>query len=229
MIVEPVAANMGVVAPEKGFLQGLRQLCDQYGALLIFDEVITGFRLQLDGAVGHFGITPDMVTYGKIIGGGMPVGAYGGRREIMQLVAPLGSVYQAGTLSGNPVAMRAGLTQLRYLQAHPEVYHQVGFLSHRLRSGLEDIIRRHHAPCTVNGIGSLSCLYFTPEKVRNYADAKKADTAKFREYFHFMLDRGNYFGPSQFEAIFVSNAHTLREIDKTLGDADEFFAAHSGN
>ena len=229
VIVEPVAANMGVVAPEKGFLQGLRQLCDQYGALLIFDEVITGFRLQLDGAVGHFGITPDMVTYGKIIGGGMPVGAYGGRREIMQLVAPLGSVYQAGTLSGNPVAMRAGLTQLRYLQAHPEVYHQVGFLSHRLRSGLEDIIRRHHAPCTVNGIGSLSCLYFTPEKVRNYADAKKADTAKFREYFHFMLDRGNYFGPSQFEAIFVSNAHTLREIDKTLGDADEFFAAHSGN
>lgn len=229
VIVEPVAANMGVVAPEKGFLQGLRQLCDQYGALLIFDEVITGFRLQLDGAVGHFGITPDMVTYGKIIGGGMPVGAYGGRREIMQLVAPLGSVYQAGTLSGNPVAMRAGLTQLRYLQAHPEVYHQVGFLSHRLRSGLEDIIRRHHAPCTVNGIGSLSCLYFTPEKVRNYADAKKADTAKFREYFHFMLDRGNYFGPSQFEAIFVSNAHTLREIDKTLGDADEFFAAHSAN
>ena len=220
---------MGVVAPEKGFLQGLRQLCDQYGARLIFDEVITGFRLQLDGAVGHFGIMPDMVTYGKIIGGGMPVGAYGGRREIMQLVAPLGSVYQAGTLSGNPVAMRAGLTQLRYLQAHPEVYHQEGFLSHLLRSGLEFFIRLHHAPCTVNGIGSLSCLYFTPEKVRNYADAKKADTAKFREYFHFMLDRGNYFGPSQFEAIFVSNAHTLREIDKTLGDADEFFAAHSGN
>ena len=156
VIVEPVAANMGVVAPEKGFLQGLRQLCDQYGALLIFDEVITGFRLQLDGAVGHFGIMPDMVTYGKIIGGGMPVGAYGGRREIMQLVAPLGSVYQAGTLSGNPVAMRAGLTQLRYLQAHPEVYHQVGFLSHRLRSGLEDIIRRHHAPCTT-GKGAELC------------------------------------------------------------------------
>ena len=152
VIVEPVAANMGVVVPEKGFLQGIRQICDQYGALLILDEVITGFRLQLDGAVGHFGVTPDLVTYGKIIGGGMPVGAYGGRREIMQLVAPLGSVYQAGTLSGNPVAMRAGLTQLRYLQAHPEVYHQIGFLSHRLRSGLEDIIRRHHGNCTVNGI-----------------------------------------------------------------------------
>ena len=229
VIVEPVAANMGVVVPEKGFLQGIRQICDQYGALLILDEVITGFRLQLDGAVGHFGVTPDLVTYGKIIGGGMPVGAYGGRREIMQLVAPLGSVYQAGTLSGNPVAMRAGLTQLRYLQAHPEVYHQVGVLSHRLRSGLEDIIRRHHGNCIVNGIGSLSCLYFTPEPVRNYTDAKKADTARFREYFHFMLDEGNYFGPSQFEAIFVSNAHTLREIDKTLGDADAFFSAHSGN
>ena len=229
VIVEPVAANMGVVVPEKGFLQGIRQICDQYGALLILDEVITGFRLQLDGAVGHFGVKPDLVTYGKIIGGGMPVGAYGGRREIMQLVAPLGSVYQAGTLSGNPVAMRAGLTQLRYLQAHPEVYHQVGFLSHRLRSGLEDIIRRHHGNCIVNGIGSLSCLYFTPEPVRNYTDAKKADTARFREYFHFMLDEGNYFGPSQFEAIFVSNAHTLREIDKTLGDADAFFSAHSGN
>ena len=229
IIVEPIAGNMGLVLPEEGFLKALRALCDTHGALLIMDEVITGFRAEYGGAQTRFGITPDLTTLGKIIGGGMPVGAYGGRREIMQLVAPLGSVYQAGTLSGNPVAMRAGLTQLRYLQAHPEVYHQVGFLSHRLRSGLEDIIRRHHAPCTVNGIGSLSCLYFTPEKVRNYADAKKADTAKFREYFHFMLDRGNYFGPSQFEAIFVSNAHTLREIDKTLGDADEFFAAHSGN
>ena len=229
VIVEPVAANMGVVGPAPGFLEGLRALCDKHGALLIFDEVITGFRLAPGGAQEYFGVRADLVTFGKIIGGGMPVGAYGGRREIMQLVAPLGSVYQAGTLSGNPVAMRAGLTQLRYLQAHPEVYHQVGFLSHRLRSGLEDIIRRHHGNCTVNGIGSLSCLYFTPEPVRNYTDAKKADTARFREYFHFMLDEGNYFGPSQFEAIFVSNAHTLREIDKTLGDADAFFSAHSGN
>ena len=229
VIVEPVAANMGVVPPKKGFLEGLRKLCSEHGSVLIFDEVITGFRLGLQGAQGYFGIDADLVTYGKIIGAGMPVGAYGGRREIMEMVSPVGAVYQAGTLSGNPVAMRAGLTQLRYLQAHPEVYHQVGFLSHRLRSGLEDIIRRHHGNCTVNGIGSLSCLYFTPEPVRNYTDAKKADTARFREYFHFMLDRGNYFGPSQFEAIFVSNAHTLREIDKTLGDADAFFSAHSGN
>ena len=227
VIVEPVAANMGVVVPKKSFLPGLRQLCDQYGALLIFDEVITGFRLQIDGAIGHFGITPDLVTYGKIIGGGMPVGAYGGRKEIMQLVSPLGSVYQAGTLSGNPVAMCAGLTQLRYLKAHPEVYRQIGFLSHRLRSGLEEIIRRHHAPCTVNGIGSLSCLYFTPEPVTDYTSAKKADTQQFKAYFHYMLDTGSYFGPSQFEAAFVSNAHTLREIDKTLADAEDYFASRN--
>lgn len=227
VIVEPVAANMGVVEPKKSFLPGLRQLCDQYGALLIFDEVITGFRLQIDGAIGHFGITPDLVTYGKIIGGGMPVGAYGGRKEIMQLVSPLGSVYQAGTLSGNPVAMCAGLTQLRYLKAHPEVYRQIGFLSHRLRSGLEEIIRRYHAPCTVNGIGSLSCLYFTPEPVIDYTSAKKADTQQFKEYFHYMLDTGSYFGPSQFEAAFVSNAHTLREIDKTLADAEDYFASRN--
>ena len=227
VIVEPVAANMGVVVPKKSFLPGLRQLCDQYGALLIFDEVITGFRLQIDGAIGHFGITPDLVTYGKIIGGGMPVGAYGGRKEIMQLVSPLGSVYQAGTLSGNPVAMCAGLTQLRYLKAHPEVYRQIGFLSHRLRSGLEEIIRRYHAPCTVNGIGSLSCLYFTPEPVTDYTSAKKADTQQFKEYFHYMLDTGSYFGPSQFEATFVSNAHTLREIDKTLADAEDYFASRN--
>lgn len=224
VIVEPVAANMGVVVPKEGFLQGLRQMCDKYGALLIFDEVITGFRLQADGAVGYFGITPDLVTYGKIIGGGMPVGAYGGRRDIMQLVAPLGSVYQAGTLSGNPVAMRAGITQLRYLKAHPEVYQQVDSLSNRLRSGLTEIIQRHHATCTVNGVGSLSCLYFTAEPVTDYASAKQADIAEFRQYFHFMLDHGSYFGPSQFEAIFVSNAHTMRDIEKTLSDAEDYFS-----
>ena len=229
VIVEAFAGNMNLVRGTQEFIDTMRRLCTKHGALLIVDEVMTGFRVALKGAQSLFNVTPDITMLGKVIGGGMPVGAYGGRREIMQLVAPLGSVYQAGTLSGNPVAMRAGLTQLRYLQAHPEVYHQVGFLSHRLRSGLEDIIRRHHGNCTVNGIGSLSCLYFTPEPVRNYTDAKKADTARFREYFHFMLDEGNYFGPSQFEAIFVSNAHTLREIDKTLGDADAFFSAHSGN
>lgn len=228
VIVEPVAANMGVVVPQKGFLQGLRRICSQYHALLIFDEVITGFRLQADGAVGYFNVIPDLVTYGKIIGGGMPVGAYGGKKDIMQMVSPLGSVYQAGTLSGNPIAMCAGMHQLRYLKHHPEVYHHIGFLSHRLRSGLEEIIEHYHVPCTVNGIGSLTCLYFTKEHVTNYALAKSANTDLFRDYFHFMLDNGNYFGPSQFEAVFVSNAHTLREIDKTLSDADLYFASVFG-
>jgi glutamate-1-semialdehyde 2,1-aminomutase len=226
VIVEPVAANMGVVLPKDGFLQQLRTLCDQYGALLIFDEVITGFRLQLRGATGAFGIRPDLVTYGKIIGGGMPVGAYGGRRDVMEKISPLGNVYQAGTLSGNPVAMRAGITQLRYLQAHPEVYTHVEALSQRLRSGLADLIRQYHAPCTIQGIGSLSCLYFTPDPVTDDVSAKQSDTAMFRRYFHFMLDAGSYFGPSQFEAIFVSDAHREEDIDRTLADAARFFAGH---
>lgn len=223
VIVEPVAANMGLVTPESGFLQSLRDMCTKHGSILIFDEVITGFRLKIDGAAGYFGVIPDLVTYGKIIGGGMPVGAYGGRRDIMETVAPLGAVYQAGTLSGNPVAMAAGLAQLRYLSGHQEVYDRIEFLSERLRNGLKNVIDSHNAPCTVNGIGSLSCLYFTPEKVVDYSVAKRSDTDAFRQYFHFMLDRGNYFGPSQFEAIFVSSAHTENDIDKTIADADEFF------
>lgn len=223
VIVEPVAANMGLVTPEPGFLQSLRDMCTKHGSILIFDEVITGFRLKIDGAAGYFGVIPDLVTYGKIIGGGMPVGAYGGRRDIMETVAPLGAVYQAGTLSGNPVAMAAGLAQLRYLSGHQEVYDRIEFLSERLRNGLKNVIDSHNAPCTVNGIGSLSCLYFTPEKVVDYSVAKRSDTDAFRQYFHFMLDRGNYFGPSQFEAIFVSSAHTENDIDKTIADADEFF------
>ena len=223
VIVEPVAANMGVVPPKEGFLQQLRTLCNQYGALLIFDEVITGFRLQLDGAVGFYHVQPDLVTYGKIIGAGMPVGAYGGRKDIMQLVAPLGSVYQAGTLSGNPVAMRAGLAQLRYLKQHPEVYPYLTERAEQLRNGLKQLIDRYHMPCTVTGVGSLSCLYFTKQTVTNYELAKTADTELFRQYFHFMLERGNYFAPSQFEAIFLSAAHTEADIAKTLSDAESFF------
>lgn len=223
VIVEPVAANMGVVPPKEGFLQQLRTLCNQYGALLIFDEVITGFRLQLDGAVGFYHVQPDLVTYGKIIGAGMPVGAYGGRKDIMQLVAPLGSVYQAGTLSGNPVAMRAGLAQLRYLKQHPEVYPYLTERAEQLRNGLKQLIDRYHMPCTVTGVGSLSCLYFTKQTVTNYELAKAADTELFRQYFHFMLERGNYFAPSQFEAIFLSAAHTEADIAKTLSDAESFF------
>lgn len=227
VIVEPVAANMGVIPPKEGFLQQLRKLCDQYGALLIFDEVITGFRLQIDGAIGYYGVTPDLVTYGKIIGAGMPVGAYGGRKDIMQLVSPLGSVYQAGTLSGNPVAMRAGLVQLQYLRQHPEVYKQIEVRSEQLRSGLQRFIKYYHLPCTVTGVASLSCLYFTLEQVTNYETAKTANTDLFQQYFHFMLERGNYFAPSQFEAIFLSAAHIEADILKTLSDAESFFQAIS--
>lgn len=227
VIVEPVAANMGVIPPKEGFLQQLRRLCDQYGALLIFDEVITGFRLQIDGAIGYYGVTPDLVTYGKIIGAGMPVGAYGGRKDIMQLVSPLGSVYQAGTLSGNPVAMRAGLVQLQYLRQHPEVYKQIEVRSEQLRSGLQRFIKYYHLPCTVTGVASLSCLYFTLEQVTNYETAKTANTDLFQQYFHFMLEHGNYFAPSQFEAIFLSAAHTEADILKTLSDAESFFQAIS--
>lgn len=221
VIVEPVAANMGLVLPKPGFLQGLRALCDKWGALLIFDEVITGFRLQIDGATGLFGVTPDLITYGKIIGGGMPVGAYGGRRDVMRVVAPLGSVYQAGTLSGNPIAMRAGMTQLQILQEHPELYIQLNELGQYFREGIRKIIEKKKLSCQINGIGSLSCLYFTDKDVTDYASAKTADTTAFASYFNQMLDRGNYFGPSQFEAIFLSGAHTKSDIDKTLADMED--------
>lgn len=223
VIVEPVAANMGVVEPVKGFLEGLRTLCDKNSALLIFDEVITGFRLGITGASGYFNVTPDMVTYGKIIGGGMPVGAYGGRKDIMQIVAPLGGVYQAGTLSGNPVAMRAGITQLTILKEDSSIYSKINFLGEKLRTGIKKIMDKHNLPYTVNGIGSLSCLYFAPKPVKDYESASLSDTKEFGKYFDFMLNRGNYLGPSQFEACFVSSAHSESDIDKTLNDCEEYF------
>lgn len=223
VIVEPVAANMGVVLPNASFLKGLREICTKNGALLIFDEVITGFRLGIDGGAGFFDITPDLVTYGKIIGGGMPVGAYGGKKEIMQLVAPIGSVYQAGTLSGNPVAMQAGLAQLKILSDNPEIYTKINALGERLRNGLKAVIDKYSLPLTVNGIGSLSCLYFTQNAVYDYESAKTADTKAFAEWFKFMLDCGNYLGASQFEAIFVSASHTIDDIDKTIDDFENFF------
>lgn len=223
LIVEPIAANMGVVLPQEGFLQGLREICTREGALLIFDEVITGFRLQLEGASGYFGIKPDLITYGKIIGGGMPVGAYGGRKDVMQVVSPVGAVYQAGTLSGNPVAMRAGITQLRILKDHPEIYRQINGYGERLRSGLRDLVKKCGIPCVVNGIGSLSCIFFTKEPVVDYVSAKTSDTIMFGRYFNHMLNKGHYIGPSQFEAIFLSAAHTEEDIHRFLEDAEEFF------
>lgn len=223
VIVEPVGANMGVVPPEPGFLQGLRTLCTEYGAVLIFDEVITGFRLAKGGAQEYFGIQADLVTFGKIIGGGMPVGAYGGRREIMEVVAPVGQVYQAGTLSGNPVAMAAGLAQLRYLEAHPEVYLYLEELGTMLYGGMEAMCQELELPCTVNHIGSLGSLFFTKEKVVDYCSAKTSDTQAFAAYFREMLSSGIYLASSQFEAMFLSYAHTKEEMQWVLDTMYKYF------
>ncbi len=223
VIVEPVAANMGVVLPADGFLSGLRTLCDRFGALLIVDEVITGFRLGPGGAQAHFGVRADMATYGKIIGGGMPVGAYGGRRDIMETVAPLGPVYQAGTLAGNPVAMAAGLAQLRKLEQTKDAFSRLDALTARLADGLARTAKQAGAAVTVNRIGSLCCAFFTEGPVGNYEDAKRSDTKAYARYFAHMLERGIYLAPSQFEAMFVSLAHTGEMIDQTVAAAGEFF------
>lgn len=216
VIVEAVGANMGVVPPKKGFLEGLRKLCDEYGALLIFDEVITGFRLAFGGAAEYFGVKPDLVTYGKIIGAGMPVGAYGGRREIMELVSPVGKVYQAGTLSGNPIAMAAGLTQLKYLYDHQEIYKDLEKKGERLYGGMEKILAEKGLPYHVNHASSLGSLFFTEQEVVDYTSAKSADIKAFSEYFKGMLAQGIHLAPSQFEAMFLSVAHTDEIIERTL-------------
>lgn len=216
VIVEAVGANMGVVPPKKGFLEGLRKLCDEFGALLIFDEVITGFRLAFGGAAEYFGVTPDLVTYGKIIGAGMPVGAYGGRREIMELVSPVGKVYQAGTLSGNPIAMAAGLTQLKYLYEHPEVYTELEKKGEKLYGGMEKILAEKGLSYHVNHVASLGSLFFTEQEVVDYTSAKSADIKAFSEYFKGMLAQGIHLAPSQFEAMFLSVAHTDEVIERTL-------------
>ena len=216
VIVEPVGANMGVVLPEEGFLQGLRDLCTKNGALLIFDEVITGFRLGFTGAQGRFGVTPDLTTYGKIIGAGMPVGAYGGRKEIMEMVSPAGPVYQAGTLSGNPIAMAAGLTQLRILYENPDIYQKLEEKGEKLYGSITEILAEKQAPCRVNHIGSLGCVFFTTESVTDYASAKTSDTKAYADYFNYMINHGVHLAPAQFEAMFLSDAHTSQDIEKTL-------------
>ena len=223
VIVEAVGANMGVVPPKKGFLEGLRKLCDEYGALLIFDEVITGFRLAFGGAAEYFGVTPDLVTYGKIIGAGMPVGAYGGRREIMELVSPVGKVYPAGTLSGNPIAMAAGLTQLKYLYEHQEIYKDLEEKGKRLYGGMEKILAEKNLPYHINHVSSLGSLFFTEQEVVDYTSAKSSDTKAFSEYFKGMLAQGIHMAPSQFEAMFLSVAHTDEIIDQTLEAVRNYF------
>ena len=221
VIVEPVAANMGVVPPQPGFLQGLRKLCDESGALLIFDEVITGFRLAPGGAQEYYGVRADLVTYGKIIGGGMPVGAYGGSRKLMELVAPLGPVYQAGTLSGNPVAMAAGLAQLRILKNNPEIYTELERKGALLEEGLKDALSG--IPVQVNRVGSLLTVFFTEQPVTGYDQARSSDLTRFRQWYHGLLSHGIYAAPSQFEALFLSSAHTDTEIRRIITAAGEIF------
>ncbi len=225
VIVEPVAANMGVVTPKEGFLQGLRKLCDQYGALLIFDEVITGFRLCLGGAQAYYDVRADLTTFGKIIGGGMPVGAYCGSREVMEQVAPCGPVYQAGTLSGNPVAMAAGLAQLTYLRDHPEVYTDIGEKGKWLAEAMRAAAKRHNVPVTVNQVESLLSPFFTAQAVEDLPGAQTSDLSRYAAYFAGMLQRGVALAPAQFEAMFVSAAHTREQLEATAQAADEVFAS----
>jgi glutamate-1-semialdehyde 2,1-aminomutase len=220
VIVEPVAANVGVVPPAPGFLEGLREITQRDGALLIFDEVITGFRLAYGGAQSVFRIDPDLTTTGKIIGGGLPVAAYGGKRTIMDRVAPLGPVYQAGTLSGNPLAMRAGLAVLPHLEK-PEFYEDLNRKAKRLADGFRAALAAAGVPGRVNLSGSLLTMFFGDGEIRNYSDAKSSRTQLYPKFFHGMLDRGIFLAPSQFEALFVSAAHTDADIDRTIAAAQE--------
>ncbi len=216
VIVEPVCGNMGCVLPDGGFLEALRRITQEYESLLIFDEVMTGFRVSPGGAQYLFNIKPDLTTLGKVIGGGLPIAAYGGRRDIMTYIAPSGPIYQAGTLSGNPLAVAAGLAMLRHIQSHPEIYDRLNHVTGRLAAcAPEDI--------TVNRAGSMMTWFFTDATVNDYTTAKLSDTKRFARFFHAMLDRGIYLPPSQFEAFFVSTAHTEADIERTLDAAKESF------
>lgn len=221
VIVEPVAANMGVVLPKEGFLDFLREITKQYGALLIFDEVITGFRLSIGGAQQFYQVVPDLTTLGKIVGGGMPVGAYGGTEEIMRHVSPDGTVYQAGTLSGNPIATAAGLETLRILNSHQEIYAELEAKTNRLAACVRKAAGDR---VSVNQVGSLMSVFFTSGKVENYEDAVRSDVAQYAEYFGFLLEHGIYTAPAQFEAMFVSAAHTEEDIEKTCQIIREYFS-----
>lgn len=217
VILEPVTGNMGVVIPEPGFLEGIRDLCTKYGSVFIFDEVMTGFRLSKGGAQQVLGITPDLTCFGKIIGGGLPVGAYGGKQDIMDYLAPKGPVYQAGTLSGNPLAMAAGLASLKILDETPGIYDLLDEKSERLCQGLQNCLNDLNYPGVINRVGSMFTLFFTNETaVKSYADAVKCDTVVYARFFKMSLDSGVYLAPSQFEAGFMSAAHTTKKIDKTI-------------
>ncbi|MCP5162457.1 MAG: glutamate-1-semialdehyde 2,1-aminomutase [Hahellaceae bacterium] len=224
IIVEPVAGNMNCIPPVPGFLQGLRDVCDQYGAVLIFDEVMTGFRVALGGAQSLYQITPDLTTLGKVIGGGMPVGAFGGKREIMDFIAPVGPVYQAGTLSGNPIAMRAGLTMLQAI-SEPGFFENLGEKTKMLTQGLEDAAKQAGIPFTTSQVGGMFGLFFTENpQVSTFDEVMRCDTERFKAFFHGMIEEGVYFAPSAFEAGFVSAAHTTEDLNTTIEAAKRVFA-----
>ena len=216
LMVEPVAGNMGCVLPEEGFLEGLRELCTEHGILLIFDEVMTGFRLAPGGAQELYGVTPDMTALGKIIGGGLPVGAYGGKAEVMDFVSPVGPVYQAGTLSGNPIAMAAGYAMLRHLATHPDVYEQADRSTTAIVEGFRDNLKKLNLNYTINHVGSMFSLFFTEQPVTDFRSASTSDTQRFGHYFQQMLSRGIYLAPSQFEALFVSTAITDELVERIV-------------
>lgn len=223
IIIEPVAGNMGCIPPQEGFLAGLRTLCDQEGIVLIFDEVMTGFRLAAGGAQERLNINADLVTYGKVIGGGMPVGAFGGRREIMQHIAPLGNVYQAGTLSGNPIAMIAGYTMLKTLKDNPSIFADIDAKTEKLHRGLDGVLKATNVPYVINRLGSMISVHFSEQPVINFATAAAANNALFNEYFHHMLKEGIYLAPSAFETWFISHALSDADIDATVMATEKFF------
>lgn len=221
IIIEPVAGNMGCILPEPGFIEGLRSICDREGIVFIFDEVMTGFRLAPGGAQEVLGVRADLVTYGKVIGGGMPVGAFGGKKEIMEKIAPLGNVYQAGTLSGNPIAMIAGYTTLSELQSHPSIYTELAAKTEYLHKGLDRIFQSSGIPYVINRMGSMISVHFSDHPVKDFAGATSADNTRFNQFFHAMLRRGIYLPPSAFESWFLNQALSYQDLDATIEAAGE--------
>jgi glutamate-1-semialdehyde 2,1-aminomutase len=222
IIIEPVAGNMGCIPPLPGYLEGLRKICDQENIVFIFDEVMTGFRLAQGGAQERLKINADLVTYGKVIGGGMPVGAFGGKNEIMKHIAPLGNVYQAGTLSGNPMAMVAGYTLLRTLKENPSIYLELEEKTNTLRTGLADVFNKKNIPVRINHLGSMISVHFSENQVIDFRTSASSDIQVFNKFFHFMLGQGIYLPPSAFETWFISNALSKNDIDKTIDAAEQF-------
>jgi glutamate-1-semialdehyde 2,1-aminomutase len=221
IILEPVAGNMGCVLPEKGFLESIRAICDKENIVLIFDEVMTGFRLAPGGAQEKLGIRADLVTYGKVIGGGMPVGAFGGRREIMEHIAPLGKVYQAGTLSGNPLAMIAGITTLKILKENPSIYSELEEKTEYLHTGVDKALKEKNVPFIINRFGSMISVHFSDHPVKDFQSSSNSDIERFNKFFHAMLEQGIYLPPSAFESWFLNNALTKRDLDETIEAASQ--------